>query len=149
MNTPRQELKIRFATKPEYTHKIFDIIENLLDIVVLDKDRRYEFVIGLGEALDNAIVHGNKLDQDKFVEINCAVNQERITCTITDQGKGFGYQRYLTISMAEFDPKVLIRKATRGEMGGLGLGLIRKCMDKVHFNKVGNQITLIKYLRPS
>ena len=149
LDTSHAQLRIRFITSPEYTHKVFDIIEELLDVVVMDKDQRHEFIIGLGEALDNAIVHGNKLDPNKFVEVSCRVDKEKISCTIVDEGEGFAYQSYLSVPMSEYDPQVLIRKATQGKLKALGLGLIRKCMDEVVFNETGNQVTLVKHLAPA
>lgn len=144
-----QELTVKFATQPEYTRKIFDIIEELLDIVVLDKERRSEFIIGLGEALDNAITHGNKLNKEKSVYIECAVDKDKICCAVTDEGNGFKHEDYLAIPMEEFQPQMLIKKAARGKIGGLGIGLMRKCMDEVYFNESGNKITLVKYLAPA
>ncbi len=149
MKPKSQELKIRFVTRPEFTHKIFDIIEDLLEIVILDKTRRYEFIIGLGEALDNAITHGNKQNSDKFIEINCIIDKSKVSCTIADEGPGFDYKKHLALPMKEFDPKALVTRAAAGKIGGLGLGLVRKCVDKINFNKSGNQITLFKYLTPT
>ena len=142
----QQELKIKFSTSPEYTHKIFDIIEELLDIVVLNKENRNEFIIGLGEALDNAITHGNKLNKDKFIHIECMVGSDKITCSITDEGEGFDYKPRLDKPIEQFHPQVLIQKASKGEIGGLGIGLIRKCVDEVHFAEGGRKITLVKNL---
>lgn len=149
MKSKKQELKIRFVTRPEYTHKIFDILEELLEIIILDKSRRYEFIIGLGEALDNAIIHGNKRDPDKFVEVDCIIDESKISCVINDEGTGFDHKKHLAVPMSEFDPKALVHKASKGKINGLGLGLIRKCIDEVHFNERGNQITLVKYISPS
>lgn len=147
MTKPKtQELKIRVFTRPQYTHKIFDIIEELLDIIVLDKTQRYEFIIALGEALDNAITHGNHQDPARFIEINCAIDDTQIACTIADEGSGFDHQKHLANIPKEFDPKAIIHRAAKGKIGGLGFGLIKKCIDEVRFNQRGNQITLIKYL---
>ena len=78
MKDKNQELKLRFVTRPEYTHKIFDIIEDLLEIIITDKTRRYEFIIALGEALDNAITHGNKQDPENFIEITWLIDKAQM-----------------------------------------------------------------------
>jgi len=143
----KQELKLRFSTRPEYTHKIFDIVEKLLDIIVLDKTGHAEFIIALGEALDNAIVHGNKQQPDKFIELACSVDDIQIACSITNDGPGFAYKERLANPIVDIDPKKLIFNVTQGKLGGLGINLIRKCVSEVRFNEAGNQITLIKYIQ--
>lgn len=143
------ELKIKLATQARYTHKVFDIIEELLDIVVLDKDKRHEFIIALGEALDNAITHGNKLDQNKFIEIECLVTRNQITCSVQDEGPGFNYKPYLNQTLADFDLLKFIEKVRKGQICGLGLALIRKCSDEVYFNETGNKIYFVKRLIPT
>ncbi|MEK7448275.1 MAG: ATP-binding protein [Planctomycetota bacterium] len=142
----QQELKIKFSTSPEYTHKIFDIIEELMDMVVLDKEDRNEFIIALGEALDNAITHGNKLDRQKFIHIECYITPDQICCSIMDEGDGFDHQSYLNKPMEQFYPEVLMQKARKGEIGGLGIGLIRKCVNEVSFSQGGRKIILMKQL---
>jgi serine/threonine-protein kinase RsbW len=39
----------------------------------------------------NAIVHGNKLDENKMVIVNAEVEPKRIIWTVTDEGQGFDY----------------------------------------------------------
>lgn len=146
MKNKSQELRLKFVTRPEYTHKIFDIIEDLLEIIITDKTRRYEFIIGLGEALDNAITHGNKQNPENFIEITCLIDKTQISCAIADEGDGFDHKTKLATPAKEFDPKTLVSRAAAGKIGGLGLGLIRKCVDEVAFNKKGNQITIVKKL---
>ena len=142
-----QQLKIKFSTQPSFTHKIFDIIDELLDIVVMDKEKRREFIIALGEALDNAIVHGNKMSKDKFVEVECMVSPSQITCLVKDEGDGFDYRLITSQPLDEFSPQNLMQRAVKGKIGGLGIALIRKCTDEVTFSNKGNQVSFTKYLK--
>jgi serine/threonine-protein kinase RsbW len=142
-----QELKIKFSTQASFTRKIFDIIEKLLDIVVMNKEKRREFIIALGEALDNAIVHGNKMSKDKFVEVECTVSPSQITCLVKDEGDGFDYRLITSRPLDEFKPQNLIKQAVKGKVGGLGIALMRKCTDEVRYSNKGNQVSLTKYLK--
>lgn len=148
MKDARQTLSLKFPTQPQYTHKIFKIIEELLDLVVLEQKKRKEFIIALGEALDNAITHGNKLDKDKFIEVECLVNPEKIICRIKDEGEGFNYKPSLGQHTKEFNPVDLVKQATKGKIGGFGLVLMKKCANEITFNDQGNEISFTVYLFP-
>jgi DNA-binding response OmpR family regulator len=109
--------RFRLRTLPQAT-----ALATLLSQACPDPERR---VIGLGELLVNAVEHGNlgityaeksafragaewygeverRLDlpenRDKFVEVEFDRRPEEIAITIADQGPGFRWEKYLTIS---------------------------------------------------
>src|SRR6202035_2850649 len=46
--------------------------------------------LALREALNNAVVHGNRLDAHKVVHVRCRCKAEKgISITVSDQGQGF------------------------------------------------------------
>ena len=45
--------------------------------------------LAMEEALVNAIMHGNHMDEDKQVHVRCRVTADRIRIEITDEGDGF------------------------------------------------------------
>jgi serine/threonine-protein kinase RsbW len=146
MRTQSQALHLKFYTEPQYTHKIFDIIEELLDIAIKDKERRKEFMIALGEALDNAITHGNKLDRSKVIDVDCQISEEKIICSVRDEGNGFDHKQFLTGPISDFRPMTLIQQAAKGKLGGFGLSLIKKCADEVSFSAAGDEVSFSIYL---
>ena len=87
------------------------------------------------EALSNAIIHGNREDPGKTVDI-CAGcdDQARVVIAVTDHGDGF-------------DPAVLA-DPTSGENifagHGRGVFLMRHLVDEVEFNLGGRQVVLRK-----
>ncbi|MFC1631766.1 ATP-binding protein [Candidatus Omnitrophota bacterium] len=87
------------------------------------------------EAVINGIKHGNKLEFEKTVLINCDVTDQAVVVAVEDQGAGFDYKNLA-------DP-------TQGENlikgSGRGLFLIQNIMDKVKFNPRGNRITMTKF----
>lgn len=90
--------------------------------------------LALDEALSNAIIHGNASNPDKFVQIEYAVTDERITICVTDQGKGFHPE--------EIPDPTLDENLERPH--GRGVMLMRAYMTSVTFNERGNSVTLIK-----
>lgn len=54
------------------------------------QEKQYpDILISLTEAVNNAIIHGNCNDTAKCVDIICAYHSDRLTFTISDEGKGF------------------------------------------------------------
>jgi serine/threonine-protein kinase RsbW len=81
--------------------------------------------IAIGEALANAIVHGNHCDPRKKVRISVALNENcDLLVSVKDSGSGF-------------DPSVLPDPIVAENLlakRGRGLFLIRHFMDQVEFN---------------
>jgi len=97
------------------------------------KRLRWNFRVGLTEALTNAMLYGNEHDPSKRVRVEVALQNGRLEARITDQGGGF-------------DPSA-IPDPTEGEnirkSGGRGLYLMRQLLDEVSYNDRGNQVTLV------
>lgn len=98
------------------------------------------------EALGNAAQHGNKHRRDKALEVLYLLDREKITAAVTDQGSGFDHTKYVNQGK-EGSALIQARKAhMAGKLGGLGIMLMLKCVDKLEYNDKGNVITLTKYL---
>lgn len=101
---------------------------------IFEKDI-YNLKLLLTESIINAIIHGNKEKKEKIVSIDIKITSGSFTAKISDEGKGFNYQEFLTRdSLVE----------TLHEESGRGLHLILSLADNVTFNKKGNAITLTK-----
>jgi serine/threonine-protein kinase RsbW len=94
--------------------------------------------VGLTEALSNAMLYGNCHDPSKRVLLEIDFRFGRIEARVTDQGPGF-------------DPNA-VPDPTRPENltrpCGRGVFLMRKLMDEVSYNDLGNQVTLVLKLEP-
>jgi serine/threonine-protein kinase RsbW len=65
------------------------LVHQLQEVVTLQLDRYYNVLIAVTEAVNNAIIHGNKLNPQKKVTITLIVSQNDITVEVLDQGDGF------------------------------------------------------------
>jgi serine/threonine-protein kinase RsbW len=102
--------------------------------VGFDEDRlRLNLRVGVTEALANAMLYGNSRDARKRVRLDATIRRDEIVIRVTDEGPGFDPDRVL-------DPTLPLN---RDRAGGRGLFLIRKLMDKVEFNEVGNSIRMV------
>ena len=91
--------------------------------------------LAVEEAMVNAITHGNKLSDDKVVEVEFRVDPQTTFMRIKDQGAGFN-------PAAVPDP----REDDHLECtNGRGVMLIREFMSEVRYNDRGNEVTMIKH----
>jgi serine/threonine-protein kinase RsbW len=91
------------------------------------------------ESMVNAVVHGNQYSAQKKVRVSVSKKQDRLTVTISDQGKGFDLEA-LPDPLSEEN---LLRNS------GRGIFLIRAFMDELHVRRLspaGTEVTLTKYL---
>lgn len=98
---------------------------------------RFNFRVGVTEALANAMLYGNGRDPHKRVRLDARLGPDAIMVRVTDEGRGF-------------DPRVIPDPrlpAHRVRTGGRGIFLIRRLMDRVEFNHRGNAITMVLLAR--
>jgi serine/threonine-protein kinase RsbW len=91
--------------------------------------------LALQEALNNAVVHGNRLDAEKHVQIRCRCTAEGgVSLIVRDQGQGFD-------SNTVPDPLAPERLNVDH---GRGIYVMKAMMDEVHFERGGTEIHLRK-----
>ena len=117
--------------------KSISVVENFIDELSVQydfKDELYAKVLTcLSEAVNNAIVHGNRESSEKKVYLNPKViGDKRLVFTITDEGEGFDFNKLLDPSEPE----------NIENLTGRGVFLIKKLADKCVFNSKGNELEL-------
>jgi serine/threonine-protein kinase RsbW len=76
----------------------------------MSDDQFYNLVIAMTEAVNNAIVHGNKSDPDKLVRYSVECRPEGMYCIVEDQGEGFELEQIDD----PLSPENLLRESGRG-----------------------------------
>ncbi|HKW14884.1 MAG TPA: ATP-binding protein [Candidatus Krumholzibacteria bacterium] len=98
------------------------------------QDTRVNIPLACDEAITNAIIHGNRSNPDKKVNIQVYVSPNRFRIRVRDEGEGFDVAR--------------VDDPTRGEAllrpGGRGVYLMRNIMDVVEFKENGRVVELEK-----
>jgi serine/threonine-protein kinase RsbW len=91
--------------------------------------------LALREALNNAVVHGNRLDAHKLVHVRCRCKvREGISLIVSDQGQGF-------------DPRTIPDPLTVENLEaehGRGIQLMKSAMDQVSFQERGTEVHMFK-----
>jgi serine/threonine-protein kinase RsbW len=94
----------------------------------IEEDKFYNVMIAVTEAVNNAIIHGNKLCKDKEVLFNIQADSDKITITVQDEGEGF-------------DPDLVddcLVPENLMKDGGRGVFIIKELMDEVEFIDTGS-----------
>lgn len=112
------------------------IVEKAIDEISAEFNLNSELygnvLIATIEAANNAILHGNKLDETKNVNISFIVEPKYLTIVIKDQGKGFDYSNIPDPTAPENIEKI----------NGRGIFLMSKLSDKIDFLDNGSTIQL-------
>lgn len=113
------------------------LVESLIDKachqVSVDEDNYGNVLIAVTEAVNNAIIHGNKLDDSKLVDIGFYDDSEAFGFEIVDKGTGFDFDHLPDPTAPENIEKE----------NGRGIFLMRNLADEVLFNDTGNSVSVI------
>jgi len=93
--------------------------------------------ICIDELLNNALDHGNDMDELKKIKIKLVFDQKEFRLSIEDEGEGFDYKEILS-AFAGRDPGLPTKR---------GLFIVNYLMDEVSFNEKGNIVTMVKRLK--
>ena len=91
-----------------------------------------KILISTVEAVNNAILHGNKGDINKMVTVNISADGNVLDITVTDEGEGFEYGNLPDPT----DPKNI------ENLHGRGVFLMRRLADNIEYNTSGNEVKM-------
>ena len=97
------------------------LLEQIRPQCQVSDDQFYNLVIALTEAVNNAIVHGNRFDASKEVHYRLTCRDDGIFCVVEDEGEGFDLDELADPTSPE---NLLID-------GGRGIFIIRTLMREV------------------
>jgi serine/threonine-protein kinase RsbW len=91
--------------------------------------------VALGEAIANAVVHGNREHAGKRVFVKCRCSRDgEVSITVQDEGQGFENDTVPDPTT----PENRLRKS------GRGIYLMKTLMDDVHFEHKGTTVHMLK-----
>ena len=124
--------KIKIESKIANLRIVEKAIDELSTQLGLKKDNYGKILVSTLEAVNNAIVHGNKADESKIVEIEFSYKRKILKVSISDEGPGF-------------KPKE-VPDPTKPEnienLSGRGVFLMSRLADEIEFNEKGNKVTM-------
>ena len=112
------------------------IVENTIDNVTSEAGINQEcygkIIVATLEAVNNAIIHGNKLDKNKFVKIDISFIGGVVQIIVEDEGGGFDPTDVPDPTLPENIELV----------NGRGVFLMLHLADEIKFNERGNIVTM-------
>ena len=122
---------------PNDTAQVRVICENVVELLercAYSERDVFHVRLALEEALVNAVKHGNQMNPNKTIRVNCTVDSERARLEIEDEGEGFCADEVPDTTEAEFIDRP----------GGRGLLLMRSMMSSVEFSNSGSKVIMEK-----
>ena len=129
----KNQLAITFSARIDHVDRAADETKRFLASFGLDR-QFFDVVVGLREALNNAVIRGCDQDQTKNVNYKMQYETDRLIVEVEDEGEGFDWQRYLGK-----EPPVLAES-------GRGLPIMEQYFEMIWFNETGNKVVLVKFL---
>lgn len=123
---------LQLPSKPESITLLEALIEKIADKHQVSEDTFANMMTCLNEIAINAIVHGNKLDENKKVIVNAEVDPKRVVWTVTDEGAGFDYDHLPDPTAVE----------NLENLTGRGVFIVKQLADQCVFNATGNEVEL-------
>jgi len=123
---------LTLSSDPSNINKVEKYVNQIADRYKLNQEKHANLLISLTEAVNNAIIHGNKQDRTKKVSIKLAQTRGGLAVRVSDQGPGFNYK-------ALPDPTSPERLC---ECGGRGVFLMNQLCDKMRYINGGTTVEM-------
>lgn len=128
MTASKINKKIVLPSEKTSITKIEPVLSEIKKEHNIPDENFYNIMIAVTEAVNNAIIHGNKQNPNKKVNFSIEANEQLINITIEDQGEGFNPNELEDC----LKPENLLKD------GGRGVFIIKELMDSVQIQNTGN-----------
>jgi serine/threonine-protein kinase RsbW len=112
------------------------IVENVIDEATFEigisKENYGKILVSILEAVNNAILHGNKSEPEKFVDIELFYKSNILKIKVTDEGKGFKPEKIPDPTIPE----------NIESLNGRGVFIMSRLADEIKYSKRGNTVTM-------
>jgi len=133
----RQSLASRVADISPFVDQLMRFLRPLIGEPDTKDGCDIDFEIALGEAIANAVIHGNQENPEKRVYVNCQCMEGEIAITVKDDGEGFDAS-----SLPDPTDKAHVLLTH-----GRGIRLMQMLMNDVEFQENGTKVRMRKQLR--
>jgi len=124
--------KLEIASKIENIPEVEGMIDSVCEDLNLSEDYYGNILIAVTEAVNNAIIHGNKSDDSKMVKIDVSNERNGVVFTISDEGLGFDFNNLPDPTAPENLEKP----------DGRGIFLMKNLSDSVEFIGSGSTVKI-------
>lgn len=126
------EKKLKIESSINNMRVVETAIDDITNEYGINKENYGKIMVSALEAVNNAIVHGNKSDKKKYVSIELFLQDEMFQIIVEDEGNGFKPGE--------------IPDPTKPEnielINGRGIFLMSRLADEIEFNRKGNKVKM-------
>lgn len=132
-----RKFSLEISSDPNNLITVEEFVNYFSKEINIDEEQLQHLLLSVTEATTNAIIHANKCDLDKKVDISVIDSDDKITVCVKDEGIGFDPGKVPDPT----HPENLLKDS------GRGIYLMRFYMDEVKYNltPTGTETILILY----
>lgn len=123
---------LRLPSNPRNVSLIESFVQRVVEKYKINPDKYGDILISLTEAVNNAIIHGNRKDENKTVQIQLHKKNNTIAIRVSDEGRGFDYRNLPDPT----SPENLLK------IGGRGVFLMQQLADDLKFHNNGSTVEI-------
>ena len=127
------EKTVRIPSKIESLRVVEKLVDEMAATCMLNNVVYGNILVAALEGVNNAIVHGNRLDSSTEVIFSIRCDEHEVHLNIKDQGKGFDYTHVPDPTAPENIENI----------SGRGVFLMQKLSDKLIFTDNGSSVEII------
>lgn len=124
---------VKIPSIKENVSIVESFIENVGEKIRIEEAIYGNVLVSVTEAVNNAIVHGNKEDKNKKVRLGLKQNKKSVRFIVEDEGMGFDHNNLPDPT----NPKNLEK------VKGRGIYLIKSLSDKTTFKQGGRVVEML------
>ena len=124
---------VKIPSIKENVSVVESFIENVGEKIRIEETIYGNVLVSVTEAVNNAIVHGNKEDKNKKVRLGLKQNKKSVRFNVEDEGMGFDHNTLPDPT----NPKNIEK------VKGRGIFLIKSLSDKTTFKQGGRVVEML------
>jgi len=124
--------KIRISSRTENIILVEKMIDGVCELFSINQDYYGNILVALTEAVNNAIYHGNKSNENKNIDITFKSSPTQVSFIVKDEGAGFDFDNLPDPTNPE----------NVENLNGRGVFLMRHLADKVSYKENGSKVIL-------
>lgn len=127
-----EPIMLKLPSNPRNIALVESFVMNAVSKYRISPDVYGNILISVTEAVNNAILHGNRADESKSVQIQLQKRKNQIDIRVSDEGHGFDYGNLPDPTSADNIFKI----------GGRGVFLMKQLSDEIRFDNNGSTVQL-------
>lgn len=132
MSLVDKDYQITLDSTPESIAEVEGFVEQLREEIEIPDELYGNILICLTEAVNNCIIHGNKLNPAKRVTLSCVRKDNVLSFVAEDEGEGFDFEHLPDPTAPE----------NREKLTGRGVFLMRQLSNHLKYSNGGSAVEM-------